>query len=294
MAKSSFPYYPPRARWYGFLFDLGYAARRRLTLDRIRLDSRVPLGRLLGGLLVPGLAFWLRGERFRGAFAPVLCALLLVLFLAFLGYPLGNVAFGLLLSAHATGFVLLCEPWTAGDRFRSRMLFSLAVLLLFTVAFYVPARAFLQAHWVMPLQLDGRVIIVRPTALPADYRDWPVRRGDWIAYSIRERYSGGVSVQAGVGFGPVLAVPKDRVRFTPDALEVNAVRQPRRPNMPMDGEWVVPEKHWFVWPDLNIGGHGNLPGAALSTTLFELATISQEQLIGKPFKWWFWRRQVLL
>jgi hypothetical protein len=63
--------------------------------------------------------------------------------------------------------------------------------------------------------------------------------------------------------------------------------------MPVAGAWTVPEKHWFVWPELGIGGHG-MPRADLSATLLEMGTISEEQFIGKPFKRWFWRRQVLL
>ena len=61
--------------------------------------------------------------------------------------------------------------------------------------------------------------------------------------------------------------------------------------MPETGELIVPEKHWFVWPDFAISGHGNVAEAALSAALLPMATVSEDQFAGKPFKRWFWRRQ---
>jgi hypothetical protein len=56
---------------------------------------------------------------------------------------------------------------------------------------------------------------------------------------------------------------------------------------------VVPEKRWLVWPDLALGGHGQVAGANLSAVLLQVGTMSEQQFVGKPFKRWFWRRQLL-
>jgi hypothetical protein len=62
--------------------------------------------------------------------------------------------------------------------------------------------------------------------------------------------------------------------------------------MPQGGELVVPENHWFVWPELAINVHGNVGEGPISATMLQLAIISESEFIGKPFKRWFWRRQL--
>jgi hypothetical protein len=64
--------------------------------------------------------------------------------------------------------------------------------------------------------------------------------------------------------------------------------------MPVSGNTVVPENNWFIWPDLAItGGHGNVPESTISQTMLQMANVPQSQFVGKPFKRWFGRRQVL-
>jgi hypothetical protein len=124
-----------------------------------------------------------------------------------------------------------------------------------------------------------------------------VQRGDRLLYSIggNETYHGhgGVWVQPGFGWGPVLAVAGDTIRFSTNAFFINGQEQPRLPHMPTTGEVLVPEKHWFIWPELDISGHGNVGEANISAIMLQMATVSQEQFIGKPFKRWLWRRQIL-
>jgi hypothetical protein len=62
--------------------------------------------------------------------------------------------------------------------------------------------------------------------------------------------------------------------------------------MPTSGEVAVPEKHWFVWPELDISVHGNVSEASISAMMLQSATVSESEFIGKPFKHWFWRRQI--
>ena len=286
MAKLSSPYYPPRARWYSPLLGFGGAVRRHLALDRVRLPPGPSVGGVLGSLLVPGLGFWLRGPRWLGRLALAACLFLVLLFFVGIGYPAGNAAFGLLLSIHGTSLIYLFEPWLAGARFRTRIFASMALLVGLGGLVYMPARNWMETRWLAPLRVNDRVVVVMKSgAAPI------VKRNDLIAYSLPGDTDHAVYVEAGFGLGPVLAVAGDRVRFTQAAFEVNGAPQPRLAHMPQTGELTVPEKHWFVWPDLAISGHGNAPEATLSTALLQMATISEEQFAGKPFKRWFWRRQ---
>ena len=56
----------------------------------------------------------------------------------------------------------------------------------------------------------------------------------------------------------MLAVAGDTVRFTTNVFFINGQPAPRLPHMPDTGEVQVPEKHWFIWPNLDISGHGNV------------------------------------
>jgi hypothetical protein len=211
---------------------------------------------------------------------------LVLLFFAAIGYPAGNVAFGLLLSIHSTALIYLFEPWLAGERFRTRVFVSMALLVGVGGLIYMPARNLMETRWLAPLRVNDRVVVVRKFAAP------PVlKRNDLIAYSLPGNTGHAVYVEAGFGLGPVLAVAGDHVRFTKAAFEVNGVPQPRLAHMPEAGELTVPEKHWFIWPDLAISGHGNVPAGTLTAVLLQMATISEEQFAGRPFKRWFWRRQ---
>src|SRR6202040_2784905 len=92
------PYYPPRARWFSPLLNFGCALKRGLALDHVRLPAGVSLAEMIGCLLVPGQAFWVRGPAPWGKVALTSCGLLMLIFIVGLGYPAANVAFGLLLS----------------------------------------------------------------------------------------------------------------------------------------------------------------------------------------------------
>jgi hypothetical protein len=287
MNRVSSSCYPPRARWYSPLLLRAGGLRRHLALDRLRPPTGVPFARAVGSLMVPGLGFYLRGPRHWGKAALGFSALTALLFIVGLGSPVGNVAFGLLLSIHVTSLVYVLEPWLAGEKFSTRLLFSVGLLVALTGLVYLPIRSLIQEHWLMPLRVNGRVVVVHRLASPSS-----LRRGAWIAYAIYDSGGQGVYVRDGFGLGPVLALPGDRVRFTKSALEVNGVPQALLPYMPQVGEWVVPQKHWFVWPEFAIAGHGNTPAGAISATLLQMGTITEERFVGRPLKRWFGRRQL--
>jgi hypothetical protein len=209
-----------------------------------------------------------------------------MVFFAELGRPAANIAFGLLLAIHATGLNYLAEPWLREVRFRIRVLLSMLLLMALGGLLYMPARAFLENHFFTPWQINDRVLVIQKFETP------PVlKRGDWIAYNITGGGDHGAWIAAGSGLGPILAVPGDRVRFTPSALEVNGTPQPRLGHMPEAGDFVVPEKRWFVWPEFGIAGHGNAAEATVSSLMLQMATVSESEFVGKPFKRWFWHRQ---
>jgi hypothetical protein len=102
---------------------------------------------------------------------------------------------------------------------------------------------------------------------------------------------GAVQVESGFGYGPVLATAGDRVEFSTNSFSVNGVTRPLLRYMPTAGEVVVPEKHWFVWPELAISINRNVGDAAISDVMLKLAVVPESRFIGRPFKHWFGRRQ---
>ncbi len=299
MAQSFIPeedsaYYPPRARWYSVFFYFGNNLRRRLALDRLALPREMKIGELVAGFFVPGLAVWFRGPRLWGRAALTASAVLFLIFIVWLGYPAANLAFGLLVSLHCTGFVYYCNPLMATEPFRSRLAFTLLLLLAIGLLLYVPARSFIQGHCLTPLQMNGQVVVVQRI-----FQARHLQRGDWIAYALHdeeqgEAHNGGaVWVRAGMGLGPVLAVAGDQVVISSNTFSVNGISHPSLPHMPGAGSLTVPENHWFIWPNLDISGHGNVSEASISSTMLDMASVNATQFFGKPLHRWFWRKQIL-
>ena len=289
------PYYPPRARWYSPLLNVGQMLQRRMGLDRLHLPEGIPVPAFIASLLVPGLAFIVRKERLIGQAILTGYGLLAIVFIVWLGYPVANVAFGLMLSAHVTSIVFLLNPWLAEARFVFRIATGLILLLVVGGGLYAPLRNELQTKYLMPLRIRGNVVVVQSFSSPRT-----IHRGDWIAYSLdsqsvgdAHQEGGAIRAAAGFGLGPVLAGAGDRIRFTPQTFEINGVAQKSLPHMPVAGEFVVAEKHWFLWPDIVISGHGNTAATTIASAMLQLATVAEKHYIGKPFKRWFGRRQIL-
>lgn len=287
--KFNSPYYPRRARWYGFLFNFGNTIRRGIAFDRIRLPREMSFGGLIASLLIPGMGVYLRGPRIYGKAALVACGFLFFLFIVWLGYPLGNYAFGLLLSAHVTGFVYYCSPWLANETFGCRILLTIGALLGLGLLVYRP----LQTHWLLPLRVNGHTVILEKFALAHG-----VKRGDWVAYKFSGYFFSnhmgqGVLDRTSLGLGSVLATAGDRVEFSTNNFTVNGVPQPHLSHMPTSGNLVVPENHWFIWPNLAISGNWNVGEADISSAMLQIASVPEKQFVGKPFKRWFWRKQIL-
>jgi len=298
MARASFHheesrYYPPRARWYAFIYRLGSVVRRRLATSRMSQLQPMKIGGLIAGFFVPGLAVYLRGARTIGAWLMAACAVLLAVYFAELGQGWANLVFGLLISIHVSGLVFYCSPLIAVDDFGRRMAFTFMLMIALLAVVYIPARVYLQGHWLTPMHVNGKVIVIRRQVASR-----AIERGNWIAYQLDPGpdygYQGnGVWLHAGVDLAPVLALAGDQVVFTPKACVINGVAGPKLPHMPNDGGFIVPENHWFVWPNLAISGHGNGSESLITGTMLDVATVSEKQFVGRPFNHWFWHPQHL-
>jgi hypothetical protein len=287
MSKATSPYYPPRAKWYSPARYLFRGVRSRLALERFQLPAGISISGLAGSLLVPGLGVYFR-SRIWGRTLLICCAMLALTFLIALGYPLGNMAFGLLLSIHVSSVTYYCSPWLNSETLGRRMLVALLLTFCLGALIYFPIRNALQNHYFLPLRVESQVIVMHRTVV-AD-----VKRGDFIAYQLEPISQEGVYVHGGTTGGRILATAGDRVEFDKVTFAVNGVKQLRLPHMPASGGLVVPENCWFIWPNLaTIGGHGNVTEAMIAPYVLRMANVSQSQFIGKPFKSWFGRPQDL-
>jgi hypothetical protein len=292
MSKATSPYYPPRARWYAPVFYVANMVRRGIAMDRIYLPGEVTWPGLALSFLVPGLGFYLRGPRIWGKTVMAGCALLFFLFIIGFGYPYANFAFGMIISAHVSGIVYYCAPILQEWELRTRLLFTVLVLAGVGLSIYLPSRAAIQNHWLMPLRVNGQGVVVQKLASPK-----AVKRGDWIAYRLPARSEGVLEedwrmfAHSGVGLGPVLAVANDQVVFSNNVVIVNGVAQPLLPHMPTYGAITVPENFWFIWPGYSINGRGD--ERRITSMMLQLANVPENEFIGRPLKRWFWRKQVL-
>jgi hypothetical protein len=287
-------YYPRRARWYSRFLVPWFAVRRALHLERIRLPSGLSTVQFILSLIIPGYAFFANGRRVLGwAFVAVYCNAV-ILFIVALGYQIGGVGYGLMIAAHASSIVFLEGYWLRDQcQFQIRLVLAGLTLLVVWLGIYAQLIGCVERHWIMPLRVRGNVVIVQRMTSPRG-----VKRGDPVMYSLNATHNAlvhneAVYVEGGFGWGPVLAVAGDRVEFSTNKFIVNGETRALLPHMPQGGELAVPEKHWFIWPEFDMLGHGNVGEANLSAMMMELATVPEDQFVGKPFKRWFGRRQIL-
>jgi multisubunit Na+/H+ antiporter MnhB subunit len=281
------PYYPPRARWYSRLLVPWFALRRMTHLDRIHLPGPQTCLQFVFSLALPGYAFFPNGRRMLGWAFVAVYGFAAILFIVALGYPIGGVGFGLMIAAHATSIVFLEGYWLREQcRFRIRLVLAVATLLVVWLAVYAPLVGLIERRWVLPLRTAQTVVVVRHAAPES------VKRGDWIAFRVPEFTGNGVRIPASFGVEQVLGLAGDRIRFAPDRFEVNGVSHPRRPDMPPEGEWVVPENCWFVWPDMAISGQERAGRIHREQIMRANGMVVWVDFVGKSFHHWFGRRQL--
>jgi len=287
-------FYPPRARWYSPLFRPWFKLQRALHLEKIRFPAGFTAWQVVLSLLLPGYALFVNRRKMVGAAFVAIYLASLVCFVVWLGFPIGGAAYGLMISIHASSIIFL-ENCAFRNKYEFGVRFPLAIvtLLMVWLAAYRPAVKFAEANWWRPMSVRGQVMVMKP----AKFHD-SVRPGEWVLYSIgggQNGYAhgeGAVWVRSGFSLGPVLAVAGDTIRFSTNAVFINGQPTPRLPHMPEAGEVRVPEKHWFIWPNLDITGHGNVGEARISSEMLQLAMVSEDQYVGRPFRRWLWRQQI--
>jgi hypothetical protein len=269
------------------MVGLGATVRRRLAVDRM-LPRGTSLSGLAGSLLVPGLGFQLR-SRVWGRPALAVCVALVIIFVVWLGYPIANIAFGLLLSIHVSAITYYCSDQLNSTTLGRRMLVALLLTVCLSMLMYFPLRNAMQERYFAPLRIENRVVVFQKS-IPAG----TVQRGDLVAYNLTGVSGDNVYAHGGLTSGTVLGMPGDQITFTTNSFTINGVARPRLNRMPAGGAVVVPENQWFIWPNMaTIGGHGNVSEATISGIMLQMALVPQQQFAGKPFKKWFGRRQEL-
>jgi hypothetical protein len=297
MSKATSPYYPPRARWYASVFYLFGAVRRNIGLERIHLPPSITWPGLAACFLIPGFGFYLRGPRILGRAMMGVCALLFTIFIVWLGYPIANIACGLMVSTHVSGIAYYCDSFLRQWELQWRILFTVLALMAVGFLFYAPLRQAIQNHLLMPLRMGNRVVILVKSGT-AD----KIQRGDWVGYMMpgyrfSNHMGNGILDDKTMGFGPVLAIGGDNVQFSTNSFSVNGVAHPPLPHMPQSGSLVVAQNYWFIWPILKQSGNWHPGEKELSDAMLELAAVPESQLTGKPpvhwrpLKYWFWRKQ---
>jgi hypothetical protein len=279
-------YYPARASKWGLAFR-SYRLRRWLHLDRLaELNSRRWLFGTLS-LFIPSLGFWSRWHwRIAGRVSAGTIGLL-GLFLIFLGTSVATIAFGLILAIHVTGVLIFFRDYLAQAQLGSRLVLIVILTLVLSLFLYRPAWTLLQTRLLMPLNVNGRTMVVN---CMDNFRG--MKRGDWVAFTVQDQRAGQLVMRAGYGASPVYGLPGDRVRFTRVACVVNGVPRERRPYMPDTGEIVVPREMWFVWPEYIVHYPGRANETAVTAMIMDEALVSRSDLVGRPFKRWFWRKQI--
>ena len=173
-----------------------------------RLRGLRTFGREVVCLLVPGVSFCLAGWPRLGLCILAGWVAALALYAVGVGLPTANWAFMLLITAHAASVARHFQPWLVQKPLRTRMATGTLLFLAVSLLVYAPARQWFERHVATPLPVGTSTLLVDPRVHPAS-----IQRGDWLAYRIEGSYAHGVQVRRGYGFGPVLAMPGDRVAF---------------------------------------------------------------------------------
>ncbi len=290
MREPQSSYYPPRAGWNRPFYNMVYAAKRNLHIEKLnlpRLAIAISAPKFLLCVLLPGFSFYKAGWRRIGqaiAFAWFAAA---CTFLLFIGYTMANVAFGLMMSMHVSSVVHLLNRAAPGASVVRRLGLSLAVLFVVGQLIYATGLLWLQSHLFMPLRSGDKVYVInRLRSIDT------LRAGEFVAFHSERIGVNGVYIREGYLLDRILAAPGDEVQFSSTEFRVNGMAASRRDLMPGSGNMVVPEKTWLVWPSLTTVTRNNVGERAVATAVLHMALVPREKIIGKPFRRWFWREQV--
>jgi len=290
------PFYPPRARWWSRALFPWFRFQRALHLEKIHCPAGFSAGETFLALLVPGFSFCMLGRRMLGLSILAVYVVSVPVYFVRLGFPEGSFAYGLMLAAHATSIFYLLSHWLGPLEFGAKLGLAFASLLAVWLMLYVPMVGYFERHIAVPLLVRGQVVVMHPRLVPSE-----VRRGDRIMFDLAETEigqahgggGGAVWVRAGVGWGPVLALPGEQISFSTNSFSVNGTVHPLLAHMPDSGELIMPTNRWFVWPEFGISSHGNVSQANISAQILQMATVSATQMTRRPYSTWFGREQIL-
>jgi hypothetical protein len=281
----SSPYYPPRASWqsgvYKFFSRLAYLNRA----ERFLSGTEISGGQALRSVLVPGYSFKLVGRKTLARCILLAWGAVGVIFLAMLGYSAANIPFGLMVALHMTGLIQLYRCLFVDASFKRRLAFAfcgaLGVFVCYQAILDVVERIF-----VLPMNVNGQVVVINRLA-----RTGNVKRGDIVAYSIEAARFGNIRFREGYGYAAVLGVAGDQIEFKPRYMAINGQMFSRTKLMPQDHSLTVPENCWFIWSDFHISIYGSGPEEYVKAGLLKAAIVPEGNFIGRPFKYWFGRKQ---
>jgi len=279
-------YYPPRARWYGRFLCVGQALLRRLPLERLHLPGGFNLRQFLIALALPGYVFFALRRSRAGQMVVGVYAFVFLVALVWFGSPAANLAFGIMVALHAMSWATVFEAWLEPGGWRRRLLLALFAAMLVATLLYLPAQRFIQNQMVTPLRVGDRTLLVAPV------RSSSLLPGDSAVFRIDAGGAPGLRIQDGYVVAEILGAPGNRIRFQKGLYRVNDTFRQALPLMPGDGEWIVPENRWFIWPFSGIEIRGNLNAVdplAAHTVLQGLAFVPMSNAVGRPLRWWFWR-----
>lgn len=260
--------------------------RERLHFSILAVQKRV-FGQALLGLVLPGWALvWSKRPMFGVVLGTTYCVSIPI-FLIWRGYAISNLALVLMMTIHAGGILRL-------DSFSNlwmRCLTSFLVFFALAALIYRPVLKQIEKHWFVALRTSKHVVVVQTGT------QHKIHRGDWVAYRIGtdwgRYYTRPVVVRAGYSLGQVLAVAGDEITFRRDGLLVAGEKYQHRPYMPTNRTIQVQERCWFVWPEMSISGHGEVDPGQIEGSLLALAMVPEADIVGVPYKRWFWRKQML-
>ncbi len=285
-------YYPPRAsdRWipkgWSQALDRIYLWIKRGWLFAPASESlSLQSFDLILGALIPGYGYSLVGQRRLGQLmfsGWVVCGLLLVIFLAssFTGYLLIAMT-----SCHANGVgTLWMQCLKAIKKQKLSLAFQILIPLVcfgvYLVLLYQPAFKGFQNTLASPQRIVplNKSVLINPRVAAFE-----LRRGDFIAFHHAEIRTGNFLLRRGLLTGRVLALPGDRIEFTPHSVSINGQSLRREPSMPTEGKIVLRGKQWFVWPTVQFDGLDPL----------HFAVVDQTALMGRAYDRWCFFKQNL-
>jgi hypothetical protein len=261
-----------------------------MRIEGLHYHGPLPLPQLLLCLVIPGLSLLLLGRRTLGlAFVAVYFAGAAA-FVAGLGFVAGDIGYGIVISIHATSICFLEAHWLKDSSFNTRLALAFCTLVAVWGLIYAPLVHLVESRWIVPMRFGNHVMIVQRGV---NVRS--LKRGDWVAFKLASNRFGDhedrVVVDGGMVLDRVVALPGDHVEFATNAVIVNGVAVPAQRLMPENGELVLPENVWFIWPNLDIYRHG-AAAFNITATLQDAAMVKEKQIVGRAFKSWCGRSQL--